>query len=162
MSVAVPVPGLGLLSYRAPGATPLHKGARVRVPLGGRSVVGCIVDAAASPPPGQTLKDVEAIIDPESFVPPDVIDLALWIGEYYACGPGAVVALAMPPAARSGEREIGAESKAAGHLSKGTRSRGRARDGHEPAWRRADDGRRGAVSSSRAGRARRSASRPPT
>jgi len=105
VSVAVPVPGLGLLSYRAPGTAPLHKGARVRVPLGGRSVVGCIVDPAAQAPAGQALKDVEEVIDPESFVPPDVIDLSLWIGDYYACGPGAVVALAMPPAARSGERE---------------------------------------------------------
>ena len=103
--MAVPVPGLGLLSYRARATAQLHKGARVRVPLGGRSVVGCIADPDASAPPGQALKDIEEIIDPESFVPPDVVDLALWIGEYYACGPGAVLALAMPPAARGGERE---------------------------------------------------------
>ena len=105
VSVAVPVPGLGLLSYRAPGDAPLHKGARVRVPLGGRAVVGCIADAHAVPPDGQALRDVLAVIDRESFVPPDVVDLALWVGEYYACGPGAALALAMPPVSREGERE---------------------------------------------------------
>src|SRR6185503_6362021 len=45
------------------------------------------------------------IIDPEPFIPPDVIDLALWVGEYYASGPGTAVALAMPPVARTGARE---------------------------------------------------------
>jgi primosomal protein N' (replication factor Y) len=103
--VAVPVPGLGLLSYRAPGPVPPHKGARVRVPLGTRFVIGCVVDADAPAPAGQALRDVQDVIDPEPFVPPDVVDLAIWIGEYYACGPGAALALAMPPAARTGERE---------------------------------------------------------
>lgn len=103
--MAVPVPGLGLLSYRAPGTEALHKGARVRVPLGTRAVVGCVVDTAAGAPAGQTLRDILEVIDHESFVPPDVVDLAVWIGEYYACGPGAALALAMPPAARTGEKE---------------------------------------------------------
>ena len=106
ISVAVPVPGLGVLSYRAPGAAPLHKGARVRVPLGSRSVVGCISDSAASvPPAGQELRDILELIDDEPFVPPDVVDLALWVGEYYASGPGGALALALPPAARDGARE---------------------------------------------------------
>jgi len=105
IGVTVPVPGLGLLSYRAPGVAPLHKGARVRVPLGGRVLVGCIVDPQGTAPAGQALKDVIEVIDEGPFVPPDVVDLALWVGEYYAAGPGAALALAMPPAARGGERE---------------------------------------------------------
>ena len=105
ISVAVPVPGLGVLSYRAPGSAPLHKGARVRVPLGGRSVIGCIADAQAQAPADQELRDILEIIDDEAFVPPDVVELALWVGEYYASGPGGALALAMPPAARSGDRE---------------------------------------------------------
>jgi primosomal protein N' (replication factor Y) len=105
VSVAVPVPGLGLLSYRAPADAPLHKGARVRVPLGGRRVIGCIVDAHAQAPPGQELRDITDVIDEEAFVPPDVVDLALWIGEYYACGPGSALSPAMPPASREGGRD---------------------------------------------------------
>jgi primosomal protein N' (replication factor Y) len=111
ISVAVPVPGLGLLSYRAPGSGPLAKGARVRVPLGGREVVGCITDTQAPTNPGHTLRDVIDVIDPEPFVPPDVVDLALWVGEYYASGPGAALALAMPPASREGARESFARTR---------------------------------------------------
>ncbi len=105
ISVAVPVPGLGLLSYLAPAGAALHKGARVRVPLGARSVVGCVTDTDGSAPADQELRTIGEVIDPEPFVPGDVVDLALWVGEYYASGPGAALALAMPPAARDGTRE---------------------------------------------------------
>ena len=47
IEVAVPVPGLGLLTYRVPGLDPLPpKGARVNVPLGNRTVTGCVVASA--------------------------------------------------------------------------------------------------------------------
>ena len=105
VSVAVPVPGLGLLTYRAPAGSRVHKGARVRVPLGGRTVVGCIADVQATAPAETDLRDIVEVIDDEPFVPPDVVDLALWIGEYYACGPGSAMSLAMPPASREGRRE---------------------------------------------------------
>ena len=102
VSVAVPVPGLGVLTYRAPAGAALQKGARVHVPLGGRRVVGCVIDPFAAAPVGQPLRDIEQVIDQEAFVPPDVVDLAVWIGEYYMSGPGSVLALAMPAAARTG------------------------------------------------------------
>ena len=101
----MPVPGLGLLSYLAPPGVPLHKGARVRVPLGSRSVIGCVVDPHGGVPAGGEMRAIADAIDGESFIPPDVVDLALWVGEYYASGPGTAVALAMPPAARSGDLE---------------------------------------------------------
>ena len=45
VAVGVPVPGLGLLSYRVPPGMVLPpKGARVRVPIGGRVVTGCVVE----------------------------------------------------------------------------------------------------------------------
>ncbi len=102
----MPVPGLGLLSYRVPrGQTPPPKGARVRVPLGGRSVVGCVVDpAAAAPADPAKLRDVAEVIDATPFLPPLVVDLALWVGEYYASGPGDALAIAIPPGARRGAR----------------------------------------------------------
>jgi primosomal protein N' (replication factor Y) len=103
VSVGVPVPGLGLLSYRAPAATPLHKGARVRVPIGTRSVIGCIADLHGEAPAGSELRDIIEVIDDHAFVPPSVVDLALWIGEYYASGPGGALALAMPVSSRRGE-----------------------------------------------------------
>ena len=81
------------------------KGARVNVPLGTRTVTGCVVgtDGVRAPDGAATLRDVVAVLDDEPFLPPDVVDLALWVGEYYACGPGDVLTMAMPPSARRGE-----------------------------------------------------------
>jgi primosomal protein N' (replication factor Y) len=105
ITVGVPVPGLGLLSYRVPaGLGRAFKGARVSVPVGGRVVTGCVAEADASPPDRTELRDVLRLIDPEPFLPPVVVDLALWVGEYYASGPGDALAIAMPPASRRGER----------------------------------------------------------
>jgi primosomal protein N' (replication factor Y) len=103
IAVAVPVPGLGLLSYRVPaGCARPDKGARVRVPLGRRAVVGYVVAPEADPPAGTELRDLEALIDDEPLLPAAVVDLALWVGEYYACGPGDAISAAVPPLTRTG------------------------------------------------------------
>jgi primosomal protein N' (replication factor Y) (superfamily II helicase) len=105
ISVAVPVPGLGLLRYRAPRDGPRPpKGARVLVPLGSRTVTGCVVDPAAEAPPDTSIKDIVSVLDDEPFLPATVVDLALWVGDYYASGPGDALAVAMPPASRRGRR----------------------------------------------------------
>jgi primosomal protein N' (replication factor Y) len=103
IAVAVPVPGLGVLSYRAPGRrAPPPKGARVRVPLGPRIVTGIVVDRQLASATTAELREVAAVLDEESFLPPAVVDLALWVADYYASGPGDALAIALPPAARRG------------------------------------------------------------
>ncbi len=108
VTVAVPVPALPALSYRVPdGMAVPPVGGRVRVPLGPRVVTGCVLDApdaeagggAGPPAPEGDLKDLLESLDPEPYLPRDVIDLALWVAEYYACGPGESLAAAMPPRA---------------------------------------------------------------
>jgi primosomal protein N' (replication factor Y) len=99
----VPVPGLDLLRYRVPDGLPAPpKGARVMVPVGHRTLLGCVVDADAAPPEGARLRDLSQILDREPFLPPGIVDLALWVGDYYASGPGDALAIAMPPLARQG------------------------------------------------------------
>ena len=99
VSVAVPVPALTLLSYEVPEELPLPQiGARVLVPLGTRLVTGCVVTRTADPAV-TTLKPLVDVFDPEPMLPAEVVDLALWVSEYYACGPGEAVAAAMPPRA---------------------------------------------------------------
>ena len=101
----MPVPGLGLLTYVVPDAvrTP-PKGARVSAPLGTRLVVG-VVAAIDAPPPADstTLREIAAVIDDTAFLPGAVVDIAMWVGEYYASGPGESLTMAMPPSARRGE-----------------------------------------------------------
>jgi primosomal protein N' (replication factor Y) len=105
LQVAVPVPGLGLLSYRVANRAVPPKGARVTVPLGSRTVVGVVAGHGVAPPPGTKLRELTGVLDDEPFLPPAVVDLALWVGDYYASGPGEALAIAMPPAMREGKRE---------------------------------------------------------
>jgi primosomal protein N' (replication factor Y) len=98
VSVAVPVPALDLLTYRLADAQPVPPaGARVIVPLGSRKLTGVVI-GAADPPAGEfELRDVLEILDGEPFLPPDVLQLTGWASDYYLAGPGATLAMAMPP-----------------------------------------------------------------
>ena len=99
VSVVVPVPALDRLDYEVPPALPVPEpGTRVLVPLGTRVVTGCVVDRSASPATGG-LKPLRDVLDVEPMLPADVVGLALWVGEYYACGAGEALAAAMPPRA---------------------------------------------------------------
>ncbi|MPY87192.1 MAG: primosomal protein N' [Luteitalea sp.] len=102
--VAVPVPGLDLLTYSVPPSVHVPPGARVIVPLGRRLLTGVVVD---SPEPASTravpasveIRPVVRVLDREAFLPPEVLRLALWAAEYYLAGPGEAVAAALPPRA---------------------------------------------------------------
>ncbi len=107
VSVAVPVPRLGLLTYQAPPGVTLAPWMRVRVPLGSRSLIGFVAStsvddaaAAAARKPDAAIKQILEVLDGEPFFPEDVLRLALWTAEYYLCGPGETLAAASPPFAR--------------------------------------------------------------
>ncbi len=106
ISVAVPVPTLGLLTYRVPdGGRPPAVGARVVVPIGPRTVTGVVVsvDASEGPVPDRDLKPIRQVLDDDAFVPPEVVSLAQWTAEYYAAGAGETITAVLPPKTR-GER----------------------------------------------------------
>ena len=101
VSVAVPVPFLDLLTYQVPpGAVVPQRGARVIVPLGKRVLTGIVVDPDAALDPEKTalesIKHITEVLDDEPFLPGPVVDLALWVAEYYACGAGDALAAAVP------------------------------------------------------------------
>jgi primosomal protein N' (replication factor Y) len=102
VSVAVPVPFLDLLSYNVPNHIVLPPiGARVRVPVGSRTLTGCVVDhGPSSEAPANGLKDVVETIDFEPLLPPHVVELCRWVADYYIAGVGDAIAAAMPPGAR--------------------------------------------------------------
>ena len=101
IAVAVPVPGLGPLTYEVPDGFPVPAvGARVLVPLGKRAVTGIVL------PPPSSISNLQSpvialtdVLDSEAFLPPDVVDLAVWVADYYACGVGEAITTAMPPRA---------------------------------------------------------------
>ena len=77
VSVAVPVPFLPPLTYRVPDTMDVPRaGTRVVVPLGGRTVTGCVIpsaDAGDERDP-TTLKELRECLDQEPLLPPDVLD----------------------------------------------------------------------------------------
>jgi primosomal protein N' (replication factor Y) (superfamily II helicase) len=102
VSVAVPVPALDALTYRVPDGLDVPPvGARVLVPLGARRLTGVVVAPAADPGPGAAglvaIKDLVDVLDTQPFLPPAVVELGQWVGDYYACGPGEALGAAMPP-----------------------------------------------------------------
>ena len=98
MSVAVPVPTLGQLTYSVPDALPLPcAGARVVVPIGPRTLTGVVLGEAAAVDTAFTIKPIKQLIDTEPFVPADVVKLTQWVSDYYLAGAGATVASALPP-----------------------------------------------------------------
>ncbi|MBI3048795.1 MAG: primosomal protein N' [Acidobacteria bacterium] len=102
ISVAVPVPQLDALTYNVPHAFPALPpiGARVRVPVGARLLVGCVIGHDAVGEPGTETRDVTEILDREPFLPPAIVDLCRWVADYYMAGIGDAIGVAMPPASR--------------------------------------------------------------
>lgn len=124
VSVVVPVPTLDRLDYEVPPALPVPEpGTRVLVPLGARVVTGCVVERCGSSP-AAALKPLRDVLDDEPMLPPDVVGLALWVGEYYACGAGEALAAAMPPGAWVvSERRAASRSVRVARLTEAGRAR---------------------------------------
>jgi primosomal protein N' (replication factor Y) len=102
VSVAVPVPFLDRLTYNVPDHLELPVvGARVRVPVGSRTLTGCVVQQSADATDPEAVKDIVEVLDREPFLPPGVVKLCEWVAEYYLAGIGDAVAVAMPPGARA-------------------------------------------------------------
>jgi primosomal protein N' (replication factor Y) (superfamily II helicase) len=98
--VAVPVPALEALTYRLQDTSidPVV-GARVLVPLGKRIVTGVVTGPIPAAPEDDGIKTVVDVLDSEAFLPPEIVALALWVAEYYACGAGEAIGATMPPRA---------------------------------------------------------------
>jgi primosomal protein N' (replication factor Y) len=69
------------------------KGAIVSVPFGRSRARGVVVDEVAAPPVGVKALAVEAVLDE---LPPSLIDLALWLAEYYGSTPARALELVAP------------------------------------------------------------------
>src|SRR5687768_3839091 len=78
-------------TYEVPEGT--GKGAVVSVRLGRRSVRGVVADVGVSAPPGVEPVAVGAQLDE---VPGTLVDLALWLADYYGSTPARALELVAP------------------------------------------------------------------
>jgi primosomal protein N' (replication factor Y) len=69
------------------------KGAVVAIRLRGARARGVVVDVADEPPAGVDAAPVERVVDE---VPAPLVDLALWLADYYGSTPGRALALVAP------------------------------------------------------------------
>jgi primosomal protein N' (replication factor Y) len=102
-SVAVPIPVRRTFTYRVGPEASRHLavGARVRVPLGPRRVVGTVVEFPAGAPGADVeVRDIEAVLAGEPPVEPQVLDLTRVAADYYLCSWGEAIEAAIPPAPR--------------------------------------------------------------
>ena len=137
VSVAVPIPLLPPLTYSVPDGMELpERGSRVRVHVGARAVIGCVVENKSHHESKPTrsvysdgIRNVVECLDTEAFLPPQILDLALWVAEYYACGPGESIAAAMPPLTFGQSRRTPSLSFRNVRIARAT---GRGREGRTP------------------------------
>ena len=87
-------------TYDVPEGT--EAGAVVSIELAGRRVRGVVVETGVEAPPGIKIATAGDVVD---RVPGPLIDLALWLADYYGSTPARALALVAPHArARRGER----------------------------------------------------------
>ena len=80
----------------------VERGTVVSVNLGRRRVRGVVVDVGVEAPPGVEIATAGAVVD---RVPTPLVELALWVADYYGSTPARALALVAPHApARRGER----------------------------------------------------------
>ncbi|MBA3393222.1 MAG: primosomal protein N' [Deltaproteobacteria bacterium] len=97
--VAVTLPVAGRYHYRVPPhlVARAQVGARVLVRFGSRKVTGVVVRTEAVPPEGVTPIDLTEVLDGD--VPAltlDLVELCLWVADYYEAPPGEVMRAALP------------------------------------------------------------------
>ncbi|MES0873892.1 primosomal protein N' [Sinimarinibacterium thermocellulolyticum] len=105
-TVSLPVPLRRGFDYRVAAdlAARLRRGCRVRVPFGGRSLVGIVVQAPREAPGAVAeLRDIEALLDEEPLIPAELLGLCEWAADYYLHPLGEVLGAAMPGGLRRGE-----------------------------------------------------------
>jgi primosomal protein N' (replication factor Y) len=107
--VALPVPLPEPLVYAIPAgcgriAVP---GVRVRVRVGSRRLVGVIVGLRQEPPAGVAMRSLEAVLDREPVLAPDLLDLARFTAAYYLTPLGEVLRTMLPAALQPwGDRRV--------------------------------------------------------
>ncbi|HEU4770304.1 MAG TPA: primosomal protein N' [Pyrinomonadaceae bacterium] len=100
--VAVPLHVYQTFTYRLNPAmsADAKPGARIMVQLGRKLVTGYIVALHDNLPEALAeidIKDAHSLVDTEPVCSPEILQLARWVADYYACPLGEVIKAALPP-----------------------------------------------------------------
>ncbi|HTR49951.1 MAG TPA: primosomal protein N' [Kofleriaceae bacterium] len=108
VEVAVPVPVRGGFHYLVPERLVARAriGARVLVPFGKRKLTGVVVRAAAVAPEGVAPIELAEVLDDEPALPAELVELCLWIADYYEAPAGEVIRAALPAGSGTAARRV--------------------------------------------------------
>lgn len=97
-SIVLPRPLRGPLIYRLPEAlrSKAAPGCRVKVPLGTKKLIGCLLAFSDEKPSFQT-KDILEILDEAPLLSPEKLKLLSWASAYYLTPIGEVLRHLLPP-----------------------------------------------------------------
>ncbi len=97
--VALPVPLDQTFTYAVNGVVPAV-GARVLVPFSGQKLMGVVVKVHEDAPAEEfEIKPVQQVLDDTAILPAELMELALWIAQYYVAPLGEVLRGMLPLAA---------------------------------------------------------------
>ncbi len=90
------------LTYLVPDSMSVQPGQRVQVPLATRKATGIVLRSGSTLPPGIQARPILRVLDDEPVLSPELLDLGLWIADYYVAPLGEVFRAMLP--LRSGTR----------------------------------------------------------
>ena len=94
--VALPLPLKGVFDYAVPAKSDVRVGMRVRVPFGRQRLTG-VVTGMLEQSQAKGLKALDEVLDQEPSVSATMMKFTRWLADYYLCGWGEALALALPP-----------------------------------------------------------------
>ena len=112
LKIALPVPLYQYFEYRAPmepSFDAIQVGVRVRVPFGGRTLVGVVAEKCHNTQlPQDKLKTVLEVLDTEPVFDPELRKVLLWAADYYQQPPGEMFSAALPALLRKNRPVVSA------------------------------------------------------
>jgi primosomal protein N' (replication factor Y) len=84
------------LTYLVPDSFTVQPGQRVQVPLATRKATGIVLRAGSSLPPGIQARSILRVLDTEPVLTPELLELGLWIADYYVAPIGEVFRAMLP------------------------------------------------------------------
>jgi primosomal protein N' (replication factor Y) (superfamily II helicase) len=91
----------------------------VLVRFGSKKVTGVVVPTIGTPPVGVKLVPLSEVLDTELSLPPEVVELCLWVADYYEAPPGEALKAALPAGSAVGARTVFALTDAGRAASRG-------------------------------------------
>src|SRR4051794_13238939 len=102
----------GPFDYRIPGSmTGVGVGSVLVMPFGRRRIHGLVVDVVATSdlPPERLVEPIECL---EAGVPPELVELGLWVADRYCSTPARGLALVLPPGTGTSGTAAGGRARA--------------------------------------------------